>query len=237
MSIPAEPAGTNQDRAAIETIALSSARSKGAWARLLVVAAGGAGVDVFTKWIAFSRVASVPMSVNRHDVLAAGPRGIGGLIPPHNPAVAIPHVLEFRLVLNPGAVFGVGAGQRWFFVGFTAIAISLALWAFVKWTRPIDRWAHIGLGLVIAGGVGNLYDRLRFGCVRDFLHPLPGVSLPFGLVWPSGAPELWPWVSNVADALLLIGIGLLTLHMWKLDAAHRAAAKQELNAKPVQQES
>lgn len=224
---------TDQEDGSEATAELRTARSKGAWARLLIVAAGGAGVDVFTKWLAFARVAPGPVSLSRRDVLAAGPQGIGRLVPLHDAVVAIPQGLEFRLVLNPGAVFGVGAGQRWFFVGFTALAISMALWAFLKWTRPRDRWAHIGLGLVIAGGVGNLYDRLMFGCVRDFLHPLPGVMLPFGLAWPNGAAELWPWVSNVADALLLIGIGLLTLHLWKLEASHHAAAKRESNAHPT----
>lgn len=199
-------------------------RSRRAWITLLAVTILGAAFDLISKSMAFEYVADAPVTIRRADVLAAGPNGIRGLIPPHEPVSVVPHVLEFRLVLNPGAVFGVGPGKRWFFVAFTLIAIAMAMWAFIKWTTPRNFWAHFGLGLVLAGGLGNLYDRLVFGCVRDFLHPLPGVLLPFGWSWPSGAREVWPWVSNVADALLLIGIGLLVIHLWKLDHAAKQTA-------------
>lgn len=197
--------------------ATSTVRSPRAWATLLLVALLGAGLDLATKTLAFRYVAGAPVPVNRSEVLAAGPDRIAGLVPPHPPMTVIPHVLELRLVLNPGAVFGFGPGQRWFFIAFTLLAMGLALWAFATWTRPRDRWAHVGLGLVLSGGFGNLFDRLTIGCVRDFLHPAPGVLLPFGLRWPSGSRDVWPWVSNVADALLLIGIVLLAAHLWRLD--------------------
>jgi len=118
-------------------------------------------------------------------------------------------------VLNPGAVFGIGPGRRWLFIGFTLIALGFSLWMFGRLTRARDRVAHVGLGLLISGGLGNLYDRVVFGCVRDFIHPLPGVLLPFGWRLPSGERELWPYVSNVADLLLLVGIGMLLVTFWK----------------------
>lgn len=186
-----------------------------AWITLALTAAVGTAFDLISKFLAFRHIADDPVTLRRADVLAAGPGGVQGLLPPHEPVTVIPHVLEFRLVLNPGAVFGIGPGQRWFFAVFTGLAIAMALWAFVRWTSPRDRWAHVGIGLVLAGGFGNLYDRLVIGCVRDFLHPLPGVPLPFGLRWPGGAAEVWPWVSNIADALLLVGIALLMAHLWR----------------------
>ncbi len=216
-----------------------TAFSRRAWITLLTVMLIGVGLDLVSKSLAFEHVAGNPVQIDRSDVLAAGRTGIHGLVPPHPPRVVIPKVLEFRLVLNPGAVFGIGPGKRWFFVVFTLVAIGMAVWAFLAWTRPRDRWAHVGLGLILAGGLGNLYDRLVFGCVRDFLHPLPGVRLPFGLTWPNGARDVWPWVSNVADAVLLIGIVLLTLHLWRLDRQLRAeqdAAKSESQTKPEHQE-
>ncbi|MBL8744724.1 MAG: hypothetical protein JNK58_00045, partial [Phycisphaerae bacterium] len=54
-------------------------------------------------------------------------------------------------------------------------------------------------------------------------HPLPNASLPFGLRWPGGDPALWPYVSNVADAFLIIGIGLLMIRLWR-SPTHTAAA-------------
>ena len=186
-----------------------------AWVTLLGFTVVGVAVDLVSKSLAFARIADEPVQLEREQVLALEPSQIGALLPPHEPVLVIPKVLEFQLVLNPGAVFGVGAGKRWFFVLFTAIAFAFGMWMFAKWTAQRDRLAHAALGLIFAGGIGNLYDRLVFGCVRDFLHPAPGVHLPFGWAWPGDAgSELWPWVSNIADALLLIGVGFLMVRLW-----------------------
>jgi len=190
-------------------------RSRRAWATLAAVAIVGVAVDLVTKLLAFRHVTETPVRVDREQVIALPPSQINQLIPRHEPVNVIPYLLDFQLVLNPGAVFGVGPGKRLFFVIFTLVAIGFALWIFARWTRAADRWAHFGIGLVMAGGVGNLYDRLVHGCVRDFIHPLPGVNLPFGITWPGGAAGVWPWVSNVADAFLLIGIGLLVASLWR----------------------
>lgn len=181
---------------------------------LLLASAIGLVADLWTKSYAFEHVAGFPVVIDRRDVLSVP--DLGMLIPPHDPVVAMPSVLEFTLVLNPGAVFGIGAGQRWFFIVFTLIACVVALALFIKWTRATDWVAHAGFGLIIAGGLGNLYDRLLFACVRDFIHPLPGVKLPFGISWPGGNGEVWPYVSNVADAFLIIGIVMLMIHAWRL---------------------
>jgi len=187
-----------------------------AWATLLGVTAVGVAIDLVSKALAFRHIADAPLRIDRQDVLALPPERIGALIPPHEPVGVIPYVLELELVLNPGAVFGIGAGRRWFFVLFTAVAIAFGMWVFARWTTRRDRLAHAALGLIFAGGLGNLYDRINFACVRDFLHPAPDVLLPFGLSWPGGAGnELWPWVSNIADALLLIGVGMLMIRLWR----------------------
>jgi len=197
------------------TTPTSPFRCARAWGVLLGVTIAGCAIDLVTKALAFARIADDPVVVRRETVLAHTPDQINAaIIPAHQPVGVIPYVLEFRLVLNPGAVFGVGPGKRWFFVGFTLVAVVAALWMFARWTTARDRWSHTALGLVLAGGLGNLYDRLVHGCVRDFLHPLPGVHLPFGISWPSGETEVWPWVSNVADAWLLIGIAILMVRAW-----------------------
>ncbi|MEL6740633.1 MAG: signal peptidase II [Planctomycetota bacterium] len=190
-------------------------RSPGAWGLMLAVTAAGLAIDLWTKAAAFARVAGPPVRILREDVLAVGPDRLATLIPMHEPVVVAERLLHFTLVLNPGAVFGIGAGRRWFFVLFTVLALAFCLWTFGMWTRSRDRLTHIGLGLIIAGGLGNLYDRLSFACVRDFIHPLPGVRLPFGLRWPGGSPEVWPYVSNVADAFLIIGIVLLLWYSFR----------------------
>lgn len=199
--------------------ASASLTSRPAWVVLVAVMLLGLGLDLATKAIAFRSIADAPVSIDRREVIEVGRRQpLEVLLPPHDPIVIVPSVLEFKLVLNRGAVFGMGAGKRWFFVAFTLGAVGFCLWMFARWTTARQRWAHAGLGMILAGGLGNLYDRLVYACVRDFIHPLPGVRLPWGLEWPWGEREVWSYVSNVADKLLLIGIAILMVHLWRAPA-------------------
>lgn len=180
-------------------------------------------IDLGSKWLAFRHVAGDPVHLNPERVreqIADNAKLVGRLVPRHEPMTVIPNVLDFTLVLNPGAVFGVAPGGRWFFVLFTAAAFAFGLWIFGRWTRARDRWAHVALGLVVGGGLGNVYDRLLYGCVRDFLHPLPGVKFPFGIKIMDREGYIWPYVSNVADLFLLVGIAILLVYLWRRDASH-----------------
>lgn len=187
--------------------------SRRAWIVLLSVTLLGLAVDLVTKDLAFRFIGPQPVTVRREEVLRA--RSLSSLIPPGSTRRVIPHVLELSLVLNKGAVFGIGAGKRWAFVLFTVGALGFAVWMFGWWTGPHDRAAHVAIGLLISGGLGNLYDRLVFACVRDFIHPLPGVVAPFGWRLPHGDREIWPYVSNVADLWLIIGIGTLMVCLFR----------------------
>jgi len=207
----------------------STLKSCRSWVWLLGTIVFGVATDLVSKSLAFARVADTPVIINRSEVLTEP--NLGNLIPYHESVVAIPRILDFTLVLNPGAVFGIGAGQRWFFVVFTLIAMIVAVVLFIKWTKPRDWIAHAGFGLIIAGGIGNLYDRIVFGCVRDFIHPLPDIKLPFGISWPNGgSSDIWPYVSNIADLYLLIGIGLLLIYTWKQPVEPSADQTQDSTA-------
>ncbi len=212
----------------------SAWRSRAAWMWMILACVLAIAIDLGSKDLAFARVASRPVLVGREDVIRVsnapelGPRAISqpeaGIVPRHDPLVVVPSLLNFQLVLNPGAVFGIGPGQRFFFIAFTVVALIFGMVMFAKWTTPRDRFAHAAIGLLIGGGLGNLYDRLAFACVRDFIHPLPDVHWPFG--WTlMGSREVWPYVSNLADLFLLIGIVMLLAHLWKRDrAAEKAMA-------------
>lgn len=221
---PASPPVTKPVTAGAGVFASSSPK---AWVTLLITVVLGLVIDLYSKHLAFERVAGRPIVIDREDVLrimsgggASRGVGLGALIPRHEPVQVVPSLLDFTLVLNPGAVFGIGAGQRVFFIAFTGAAVAFALYVFTRWTRPRDRAAHVALGLLISGGLGNLYDRLVYACVRDFIHPLPGLQFPFGLS-PFGSREVWPWVSNIADLFLLIGIVMLAFFLLKRDKALR----------------
>ena len=184
-----------------------------AWLFLLVIVIIGTAIDLASKTIAFNTLAEAPVAIDRREVIDA--TELQTLIPKHEPTTIIPSVLDLQLVLNPGAVFGIGAGKRVFFIVATTLAIGFALFMFARWTGRRDRLAHAAIGLVIAGGLGNLYDRVRFACVRDFLHPLPGVNYPFNISTPWSGREIWPYVSNLADLWLIIGVAVLVVFLWK----------------------
>ena len=104
-----------------------------------------------------------------------------------------------RPYLNHGALFGLGSGTafgNWLFLAVSAAAAAgIAFWS----TRPTaarDRYLCFALGLILAGTLGNFYDRVIFGGVRDFFH------------WYKWYD--WP-VFNVADCCLVSGAGLLVL--------------------------
>ncbi|MEM1329401.1 MAG: signal peptidase II [Planctomycetota bacterium] len=190
-------------------------RSRSAWIWFVVILIGATTVDLVSKDLAFARIAPAPVQIERAEVIEAQKAGrpLGTLLPRHDPVVVVPRTLEFTLVLNKGAVFGLGAGGRWFFVAATVAAIGFGMWMFLRWTGPRDHLAHAAIALVLAGGLGNLYDRIVFACVRDFLHPLPGLTYPFGISTPWSGREVWPYVSNIADLFLLIGVAGIMLFL------------------------
>jgi lipoprotein signal peptidase len=89
------------------------------------------------------------------------------------------------------------AAQRWLFVAVMA-TIGLVFVGMFFLSKPSERLAHVALGLVIGGDIGNLYDRIGHQYVRDFLK----FTLPVIGTYPS---------FNLADAFLVIGVALLIL--------------------------
>ncbi len=71
----------------------------------------------------------------------------------------IPGLLEFNLSLNSGALFGMGSGLVWLFIGASLIALVFVLYLF-SCSHPKQRVIHVALGLILAGALGNLYDRV-----------------------------------------------------------------------------
>lgn len=99
--------------------------------------------------------------------------------------------------VNHGALWGIGGSQKGtanlFFAGVSVVAAAAILVWGTRRGPARERWLSAALGLILGGTVGNLYDRLVFNGVRDFLH--------FTYIeWP---------VFNVADCCLVVGAGLL----------------------------
>ena len=197
-------------------------KGRAQWLTLVLTIVLAVAFDLGSKYAAFASIGPAPVTLDAErtaELVRTDPGALQSVLPDEarrSIVTVVPYVLEFKLVLNPGAVFGSGPGMRWVFVGFTVLAIGFCVFVFLRLTKRTDWLTHVSLGLIAGGGIGNLYDRLVYACVRDFLHPLPGVEFPFG--WTiMGRREIWPYVSNVADALLLIGIGYLVVKLWRHD--------------------
>ena len=202
-------------------------RSVTAWLILLAVVVVGLTADLVTKEWAFAGVTGEPVELVYEEIID----GVNPIPWHEGVGVISPDLLDLRLVLNRGAVFGIGQGRRVEFVLFTAIAITVAIAVFGWWTRARAYLAHVAIGFILAGGLGNLYDRVTIGAVRDFLHMLPRWELPLGISWPGGTTEVFPWVFNIADVELLIGMGLLLIHVHLSDRqARQVASKAEEKA-------
>lgn len=107
-------------------------------------------------------------------------------------------VFSLTFVWNEGISLGLfqqgTEAGRWFLVALTgAISIFLLVWL----ARTRERLAATAIGLVLGGAVGNIWDRVAFGAVADFLHFHAG-ALSF-------------YIFNIADAAITIGVILLLL--------------------------
>ena len=174
------------------------------------------GIDLWSKTASFEHVAGTPVVVDRDATHHA--------IPEHQTRILVPRVLGLHLTVNPGAVFGLGKGGRWIFIVFSVLASVVIVVVFSR-SLPGAVLLHLSLGAILAGAIGNLYDRLQYGLVRDMLLLFPGVHLPFGWRWPDGSTGLYPWIFNVADVCLLVGLFILMILMYRHDrAAARAGA-------------
>jgi signal peptidase II len=159
-----------------------SYKSVGAWLRFVVPGAVGFGLDLWTKAYMFP-----------NGVTPALAGGVGRFA--RDQKVLIPNVLVMQTTCNQGAVFGILQGKVKFFMLFSLLALGMIIWVFAT-SRRKQRWLQLALGLIVAGALGNWYDRAALGAVRDFLR--------FTVWW-------YPFIFNVADVLLCIGVPLLML--------------------------
>ena len=135
----------------------------------------------------------------------------------------IPGVLRFTLSTNPGVVFGMDWIPDLAVVGATVAALGLVVWFFIV-SDARARATHVALGMILAGAAGNLYDRL-FSTVHLPGRPRPSVREVRDFIDFSQlhvGPLNYPWVFNIADVLLVIGVGILlvvSFGQWRRERA------------------
>ena len=114
--------------------------------------------------------------------------------------VAVVPFFNLTLLHNTGAAFSflseAGGWQRWFF-SVMAIGVSLGITVWLSRLESKERWLAIALALVVGGALGNLWDRLYFGYVVDFLQVYY---------------ERWYFPAfNIADSAIFIGAVMLLI--------------------------
>jgi signal peptidase II len=157
--------------------------------------------------------------------------------PDQQPIWIVRGILGLETSLNEGALFGLGAGWGVLFIVLSfAAMLGIVYWVF-RGGAANDRLLSFALGGILAGILGNLYDRLglpgltwtatlkdrtpeligtRVYAVRDFIHFQYG-----SFDWP---------IFNIADSLLVCGVGLLIFHAYVLDPKAKKPAERPREA-------
>ena len=109
-----------------------------------------------------------------------------------------PPFLTYKMAWNEGVNFGFlgfgGDTMRWALIALALLLVS----GLVIWQRRAPGWlVPAATGLVVGGALGNVWDRVIFGAVADFLNvSCCGINNPFAF--------------NLADTFIFIGvIGLI----------------------------
>ena len=117
----------------------------------------------------------------------------------------IPGVFRISHVFNFGAAMGLFASVpptmvRYGLIGFSVVAVIVVLGMIWRVGRPVST-TGVALALILGGAIGNLYDRVVYQYVVDFLE----VKI-IHYHWPD---------FNVADSCIVIGACLLLLEIFR----------------------
>jgi len=153
--------------------------------------------DLLTKWAVFSAWGINP-GLSQDDVRKAA--GDGSEI--------IPQLFYITPAKNTGAAWSLMSGRVSLLLFFSlAVAAVISWWQLSGRLKKEGLLMHVAMSLILGGALGNLYDRLIFGGVRDFLH---------FIFWFAGDWPLirrihdWP-IFNLADVWLTVGVGVYAL--------------------------
>src|SRR5262245_15159183 len=152
-----------------------------------LIALAGAAADLLTKHLAFKYV-------------------------PYGDEVKIINGwFSFGHTTNSGIVFGMGQNLGPVFLVVSILAVPAIAAIFFSLKKP--KWVlTTSLGLILGGTLGNMYDRIASGSVRDFIK--------FYYVDGAGRDHTWP-LFNIADSCICVGVALLTIDMLFFDEKKR----------------
>lgn len=114
-------------------------------------------------------------------------------------------ILNFTYLENRGAAFGILQNNRFFFLILTIAIVGFLIYYFIKNYKKNNKILNIAIAFIIAGALGNFYDRLFNAYVVDFIE-FAFVKFP---------------VFNVADIFVTLGSGLLIIYMIFFDQGEK----------------
>lgn len=172
------------------------------WLLFWSIALGGMAFDLSTKSLIFARI---------------GP-------PPSSPVSLIDNVLELRTSYNPGALWGFGRTiphSSKVFAGLSIFASVAIIWYLFIHGAAVDGRLTAALALIMAGALGNCYDRLMLDQVRDFVHfHVDPINFDCAIF-------------NFADNMLVLGAVALMLLALRPEAAPQILPVPEHRGEPT----
>ena len=106
----------------------------------------------------------------------------------------LPRVIQLRYMENGGMAFSLLSGSGALLIGLTGLLLA-GIFLYILLAKKLPVRMLCALGLALGGGLGNLYDRIAYGKVIDFIEPL---FVDFAIF-------------NVADVFVCTGAGLCAL--------------------------
>ncbi|MCL5674370.1 MAG: signal peptidase II [Candidatus Omnitrophica bacterium] len=118
---------------------------------------------------------------------------------PENYSVKIFSYLYITNIRNKGILFGWLNKGRYeiILILFSIIAVLFIILFVHKMSRILSGFSFLSLGLIAGGILGNLFDRIRYHAVIDYINL-----------------RIWP-VFNLADSCIVIGVCIYILQTWR----------------------
>lgn len=106
----------------------------------------------------------------------------------------LPGLLELQYLENPAAAFGLFGNIIWLIAVLTVV-VAIGIVVLLFRYKQHDFFSYTAAALLLAGGLGNLIDRMSRGYVVDFIHIM-----------------FFDYVFNVADCCVTVGVVCLLIH-------------------------
>ena len=132
----------------------------------------------------------------------------------------IPGLLEFRYIRNTGAAFGMLQDNSLFFAAVTVIMSIVIIIMMIKYKN--HNFLSFAAGtMIVAGGLGNLIDRLFLHYVVDFIHVM-----------------FFDYIFNFADCLVVVGTAFFAVHvLFFMDRKKPVKETEEMTEEVIEEEN